>query len=295
MDIIKALKQDNLWSRLTEQTEHALSSGSLVTLPTLHETYHDQGVNFIVRTLHNLQRKLDNDKKPRKNRRNKNINPFLPYEEELYVGHISQSHACILNKFNVVNHHLLIITINYHSQNDLLNKSDFDALHFCLKQINGLGFYNGGKIAGASQHHKHMQLVPLPLAPDWQHPQRYSLPIESVLLNNGKNKNIFPYNIHTFKKEQFNSLSGSHLFSIYQSLMTGMGLWTSDSTTKPTAPYNFLCTRNWMMIVPRKQESYHGISVNSLGFSGALLIKNQEDMDRLLNEGPMNILIKVCR
>ena len=34
-------------------------------------------------------------------------NPFLPYEEDLYVCDLSPTHVCLLNKFNVVDHHFL--------------------------------------------------------------------------------------------------------------------------------------------------------------------------------------------
>ena len=30
------------------------------------------------------------------------VNPFLPYEEALWVGHLSPTHTLLLNKFNVV-------------------------------------------------------------------------------------------------------------------------------------------------------------------------------------------------
>ena len=41
--------------------------------------------------------------------------------------------------------------------------ADFDALARGLAAIDGLAFYNGGTVAGASQPHKHLQLVPVPL------------------------------------------------------------------------------------------------------------------------------------
>jgi ATP adenylyltransferase len=30
------------------------------------------------------------------------VNPFLPYEEALWVAHLSPTHTLLLNKFNVV-------------------------------------------------------------------------------------------------------------------------------------------------------------------------------------------------
>ena len=71
----------------------------------------------------------------------------------------------ILNKFNVVDHHLLIVAREFEDQRALLALRDFEAWWRCMSEYDSLGFYNGGPEAGASQPHKHLQLVPLPLAP----------------------------------------------------------------------------------------------------------------------------------
>lgn len=54
-------------------------------------------------------------------------NPFLPYEEDLWVSHLSDTHTLLLNKFNVVPHHLLVVTRQFESQQDPLNAADLDA------------------------------------------------------------------------------------------------------------------------------------------------------------------------
>jgi ATP adenylyltransferase len=54
-------------------------------------------------------------------------NPFLPYEEELWVQHLSDSHTLLLNKFNVVPHHVLVVTRQFESQQDPLNARDLAA------------------------------------------------------------------------------------------------------------------------------------------------------------------------
>ena len=72
--------------------------------------------------------------------------------------------ACrLLNKYNVVPHHLLIITRHFESQESALTQADFQALWTCLAEYDSLGFYNSGESAGASQPHKHLQTVPLPM------------------------------------------------------------------------------------------------------------------------------------
>jgi ATP adenylyltransferase len=49
-----------------------------------------------------------------------------------------------------------------------------------------------------------------------------------------------------------------------------------------------------MLIVPRKQEEFAEISINSLGFAGALLVKNQQQMELIKNINPINILTNVA-
>ena len=71
----------------------------------------DGSAEFNVRVLANLQRKF-------KQRREQpeGFNPFLPYEQELFVANVSDRHVALLNKFNVVDHHLLIVTRQFETQ-----------------------------------------------------------------------------------------------------------------------------------------------------------------------------------
>ena len=43
-------------------------------------------------------------------------NPFLPPDPELVVGPLPPAHVLLLNKFNVVAHHLLVVTQEFRSQ-----------------------------------------------------------------------------------------------------------------------------------------------------------------------------------
>jgi len=54
-------------------------------------------------------------------------NPFLPYEEALWVAHLSTSHTLLLNKFNVVRHHLLVVTRAFEPQSAPLSAGDLAA------------------------------------------------------------------------------------------------------------------------------------------------------------------------
>jgi hypothetical protein len=54
-------------------------------------------------------------------------NPFLPYDEALWVVHLSASHTLLLNKFNVVRHHLLVVTRAFEPQAAPLSAGDLGA------------------------------------------------------------------------------------------------------------------------------------------------------------------------
>ena len=292
------LKTDTLWTRIQEQTRHGLECGALQSITTDYEFVEDNGVNFLVRVLTNLTRKDEAKKKQDKAaKKGKDFNPFLPYEEDLFVSDISQTHLCLLNKFNVVENHLLIVTREFESQDSLLNWQDFQAMWACLAEIDGLVFYNGGKIAGASQKHKHLQLVPTPLAPN----QTESIPIAPLLASAvfegdvGRVADLpFVHGFCRFDADLINSPNDAAQITLelYSKLLKAVGLLNEDTGNNSIA-YNFLATREWVFIVPRSEEHFESISVNSLGFAGALLVRNQEQMQMLKDCKPMGVLKQV--
>ena len=157
------LKAGSLWSSILERTAQALECGVLHTIPTDCTFVEQDGVNFIVRLAPSLEAKEEQRKKV--SGQECPPNPFLPYDDELFVADISDTHVCLLNKFNVVEYHILIVTCSFEDQESLLTLDDFHAMWLCLAEFDGLAFYNAGTIAGASQLHKHLQMIPLPLSP----------------------------------------------------------------------------------------------------------------------------------
>lgn len=69
-------------------------------------------------------------------------------------------YSLVLNKFNTVEDHCLLITDGYVHQLSPLHQLDLDLWISLLETIDGVGFYNSNHISGASQAHKHMQLIP---------------------------------------------------------------------------------------------------------------------------------------
>ena len=70
------------------------------------------------------------------------------------------AYALVLNKFPAFPDHALLITAAAVPQARRLDRDDLDALHRCASAARGLGFYNSDATAGASQPHRHFQIVP---------------------------------------------------------------------------------------------------------------------------------------
>jgi ATP adenylyltransferase len=89
---------------------------------------------------------------------------------------------------------------------------------------------------------------------------------------------------------------GTDLFQIYESLLKHLNLISKPLRNgQQSAPYNLLVTRRWMMVIPRVQEGYERIAVNSLGFAGALLVRDRPQLDFLKALTPLQLLAKVAQ
>ena len=132
----------SLWQKLEAQTAHGLSTGALQSIETVVERVNDSDISFCVYVLANLAL---NENARMQQGKTTPANPFLPYEEDLYVTDISETHLCLLNKFNVVDHHFLIVTRAFERQENWLTLADFEALAHCLNEVDGLAFFNGAR------------------------------------------------------------------------------------------------------------------------------------------------------
>lgn len=295
------LKKGTLWQALTTTTERALGVGALLPVPTDYTFVEDRGIRFFVRILSNLERKDEARKKQEaESKTGKNANPFLPPEKELTVAGISSTHLAVLNKFNVVDHHLLIITRHFEDQETLLTLQDFEALWLCMAEYDGLGFYNGGREAGASQRHKHLQMIPLPMAPEGP-----AVPLEPLLdrvnsVDSPRRVAGFPF-LHSFVRLRRNIVdtpceAARDTFALYRAMLTSVGMKApvEGSLTSQSIPYCLLLTRKWMLLVPRSKECFEDISFNALAFAGGFLVRNVRQFERLKATGPLNALGNVA-
>lgn len=289
-------EKGTLWTRILETTGKALNCGALKPIQTEDKVMAHGGVDFQVRMVSSLARK-EADKillSENSNGKIEKPNPFLPYEKDMFVADISNTHLCLLNKFNVIDHHLLMVTRRFEHQERLLTVRDFEAIWRCMTEFDGLAFYNGGKIAGASQDHKHLQLIPLPTGSSGR-----AVPMESLFEAPQKTPGLvpgIPY-VHAFKRFSAmvdipHEMAAQTLHQMYRLMLqqVGMNPFTEREETLQSRPYNLLFTREWMLLVPRSKEFFESISVNALGFAGALLARTPEEMDLIQKKGGMEVL-----
>jgi ATP adenylyltransferase len=83
------------------------------------------------------------------------------------------------------------------------------------------------------------------------------------------------------------------LYNLYRTMLQAAGLNSDKENGLQSGPYNLLLTREWMMLIPRSCEFFEEVSVNALGFAGALLVRSESQIKRFREFGPMNVLKKV--
>lgn len=283
-----------LWRRVQERARRALERGVLAPIETEEQVFPEAGIPFSVRIVSTLRAKARADDQEDGGDRN----PFRPPDPDLLVAGVSATHVAILNRFPVLRQHLVVATREPQDQALPLTAADFDALARCLAEIDGLAFFNCGPESGASQRHRHLQLIPFPVGPGSE-PTPIERALAPVLADPGRA--TLP--AHPFRhavtplpptawQPQDPARAAEALRLAYRALAakTGLQLRAPD----PAPPHNFLATRHWAMLVPRSQEAFEGISINALGYAGALLVKDQTQLATVRRQGPIAVLRAVA-
>ena len=266
------------WKKALQQTRLSIDNASLCPLKTkiiTSDLYKKD--DFIIR-------KLDTFKFIKKKLYGPKQNPFCPWEKILEIDKIGDNHQLILNKYPVQNGHILLITNNWKPQNGWLDMNDWKAIKQVNKDTSGLWFFNSSPVAGASQPHRHFQLLR-------RSRDEISCPREKWFLKMNIDKDINRKLKKNIIVSKFNFLENSEsLFELYLELCKKLGLGDPISDKKPIYPYNILITNKWIAIIKRKNDQIHGFSINGLGFAGYLLVTEKSNINYLRNFGPEKLL-----
>jgi len=272
------MKKEIYWEKALQKTKISINSKSLFPLKTTDITnFLYEGNDFVIR-------ELDINKFKKNTFIGPKINPFKPWDNILEIDSIGNDHQLILNKYPVQLGHILLITKKWKEQNGWIDIKDWEAIKEVNKDTSGLWFFNSGPLAGASQPHRHIQLLR-------RSPSELSCPREKWILDFNKinyinqklSKNIIV-------KEFSKSLNEENIHQIYCDLLYRLGLGEPKTDKKPRYPYNLIFTNNWMILIKRKTDNLFGFSINALGFAGYILVTKKSDINYLKKFGPEKLL-----
>jgi ATP adenylyltransferase len=270
---------DALLPRVEASTANALELGTLGPIGTREEVLRDGGYPFRLRIVASLARKESAQARARAGGFDRD--PFQPpYEEGLYVGRVPPAHVGLLNKFPVLEHHLLLVTERFEPQEGALDVRDCEALLRVLGAGGGLVFYNGGETAGASQPHRHLQWVPLTERP----------PLEAAV---GAGEALpFPVASEGLPPAWLDepAVGASGLHECYARLLTAIGCCRDAEHPQRPAPNNLLATRDRVWAVPRTHGSVDNVAINALGYAGWMLAADEAQAGVVRTRGPLSLL-----
>ncbi len=280
---VRLPKEERYWTKAILQTQVAVEYNSLVPLNTITlKKFHINEYTFEIR-------RLISKIPPQLSNSNSKNNPFSPWDPLLEIDNISDYHVLILNKYPVQLGHMLLITKEWQPQNGWLNIDDWKALELVEKDTSGLWFFNSSPEAGASQPHRHIQLLR-------RHSSESICPREQWFddyLDDRIDKNcLLARNAKVLRRDLYNP-SSDNLSNIYVKLCSSMGLGDPLVDDRPKKAYNLLITSDWVAIILRCRESINGFNINALGFAGYLLATDSSDMNYLDSYGPNYLLENV--
>jgi ATP adenylyltransferase len=279
-----AMVAEGLHKLALQRSQEALENGALRPLSTDIETWAGSGDGgFEIRHLVGAPPRHLRAAGPKPN-------PFRPWDQRLELTRVGREHVLILNKYPVQLGHMLLISQSWQPQMGWLSLVDWTAVCQVNQDTGGLWFFNSGPHAGASQPHRHLQLLPRKqgdrLCPRDAWFQQHLLDATSSRPMDSLERSI------SIKPLPL-TWSGSVLLEVYLDLCQHSGLGSPQRNEKPLAPYNLLISAGWMALIKRSCDEVHGYSVNALGFAGYLLSTERSNRTWLEAHGPEALLKKV--
>ena len=214
-------------------------------------------------------------------------NPFSPWDKRLELKGLAQ-HVVLLNKYPVEPGHLLLISRGWQPQSGWLTMADWLAVSELWEQHRGLWFFNSGPVAGASQPHRHLQLLPRPGDSSFC-PQAEVFTAALA----GEQPAWLDHPLSCLPLPQAQRPKAEELAQLYAQLAAAEGLGDPRRDPQPLRPYNLLISPDWFALVPRSKEGHAGFNINALGFAGYLLVSSETALDWLRSHGPNQLLAEV--
>ncbi|KAI9261028.1 ATP adenylyltransferase-domain-containing protein [Sporodiniella umbellata] len=289
--------------------EAAKESKDLIAFDTTQTVKDSRGVKFHITLAPTLAKKTGASETSKEQA--KKTNPFVNPNPALVVKELDE-HFLLLNKFAVIPNHLLLVTKEERSQKEPLFPNDLYEMFNVFKAFGPyqplLGFYNCGENSGASQAHKHAQIIPLSTDGSIQPPiKKVFDAIHDRHVGQIYALDQLPF-VHVIMQLDANSIGSGkeatidYLSQMFFGLMDAMFQQLRENTEQLATSYNFLMTQEFMMLIPRQKENatvhwkdqVYEFSLNSLPFAGFFLSKNKEEQEVLeAQDDLMALLLQV--
>ncbi|KAL4916934.1 hypothetical protein BDW62DRAFT_93805 [Aspergillus aurantiobrunneus] len=201
----------------------------------------------------------------------------------LLVSTIHDTHLLVVNKFCMFRPQLLLLTSDsYRRQREPLGLDDLAAACTVLNSLDASQFviYNCGPKGGASRQHKHLQVLPRP---------------PRLFIDNQSHSKAVPfrYFVRYLHDVELESSQGHRkLFELYNDLLAeakqSLAEYVEDNGGY--IPHNAAFTREWIIVIPRRNIDLEGITANTAGMLGSLWLTSAEQVDRWKQVGPKKAL-----
>ena len=275
----EVIRDEIYWRKALSKSVTATKVGSLVPIETrILKNYKKSNIQFEVRYMFDKSQLRITKDVPIEN-------PFQPWDKDLEIAPIGPHHTLILNKYPVQVGHMLLITNNWAPQQGWLSLEDWKALEHVDQDTCGLWFFNSGPSAGASQPHRHIQLLR----------RRYSeiyCPrdswFEDILNQKDKKESLLGESISVIEREYDDD--ANILYKKYLKTCMSLDIGSPELDKIPRLPYNLLISKKWMAGVRRSKESTKGFNINALGFAGYLLATKESELTWLELNGLEELL-----
>ncbi|MFM7085911.1 MAG: ATP adenylyltransferase [Cyanobium sp.] len=272
------MRAEHHWRRALEVSDQALRQNALVPLRTQLLSVPELEP-FVLRELVSRPPRHLGAAGPRPN-------PFLPWDPPLEVARLATGHVLLLNKYPVQEAHLLVISSDWQPQSGWLRSLDWQAVAEVATDTGGLWFFNSSATAGASQPHRHLQLLP-------RRPDQSSCPLAPLLIDQlAERQPPWPWAYRLSRRRD--PAGGGDLPELYHRHCQDLGLGSPAEDGAPRWAYNLLFDDQWFVTVRREREHQAGFSINGLGFAGYLLSTAGSDRDWLSQHGPWALLQAVA-
>jgi len=285
---------NNWMKQVDARSASALASGALQPVQVEQTEMEEGGMRFIVRWVASLAVKDAAKVAIPGGPRDPDFNPFLKPDPELTVGPIGDQHVVILNKFPLCERHLVLARREFEEQLLPLARSDFAALATIMSEAGGLGLYNGGTAAGASQRHKHVQWMSE--AEGGAGLRVYAGGLSAELPEQGVATHPALAMKHCFVRVRCGrdvpaELAADSLYAGFRRACDALELTPGADGLLP--PCNVLVGDGWLLLLPRSQEHFEGISMSAVCFAGTLYTRTPEQIEAVRRVGPLRALAAV--